>query len=70
MFFEILRNRSRETIATYRGRSITMEYVLLAGWNDSTGDARLLARLVTGLQAKVNAIPSMACFFHRVTCEV
>ena len=40
-----------------RGREMTIEYVLLAGYNDSTADARALARLIRGLNAKVNAIP-------------
>jgi 23S rRNA (adenine2503-C2)-methyltransferase len=42
---------------TERGREITVEYVLLAGWNDAPHDAVALARLIRGLQAKVNAIP-------------
>ncbi len=36
---------------------ITFEYVLLDGVNDTPGDARRLARLLDGLQAKVNLIP-------------
>ena len=40
-----------------RGREITIEYVLLAGYNDSTRDAIALAKLIRGLRAKVNAIP-------------
>ena len=40
-----------------KGRELTIEYVLLAGYNDSAEDARALARLIRGLQAKVNAIP-------------
>jgi 23S rRNA (adenine2503-C2)-methyltransferase len=40
-----------------RGRDITIEYVLLAGYNDSTQDAVALAKLIRGLHAKVNAIP-------------
>jgi 23S rRNA (adenine2503-C2)-methyltransferase len=40
-----------------RGRDITIEYVLLAGFNDSAQDAVALARLIRGLEAKVNAIP-------------
>jgi 23S rRNA (adenine2503-C2)-methyltransferase len=39
-----------------RGR-ITFEYVLLAGVNDSPGDARALAKRLAGLKAKVNLIP-------------
>ena len=38
-------------------RSITMEYTLIEGVNDSVADARDLARLLTGLRAKVNLIP-------------
>ena len=40
-----------------RGREITIEYVLLAGYNDSHLDAVALARLLHGLRVKVNAIP-------------
>ena len=40
-----------------KGRELTIEYVLLAGYNDSPGDARMLAKLIRGLNAKVNAIP-------------
>ena len=40
-----------------KGREMTIEYVLLAGYNDSPADARALARLIRGLAAKVNAIP-------------
>ena len=40
-----------------KGRDITIEYVLLAGYNDSREDAAVLARLLRGLDAKVNAIP-------------
>ena len=36
---------------------ITFEYVLLAGVNDSIDDARRLARLLSGMKAKVNVIP-------------
>lgn len=36
---------------------ITFEYVLLDGVNDSLEDARRLARLLTGIKAKVNLIP-------------
>jgi 23S rRNA (adenine2503-C2)-methyltransferase len=36
---------------------ITFEYVLLAGVNDSEQDARRLAKLLTGMKAKVNVIP-------------
>jgi 23S rRNA (adenine2503-C2)-methyltransferase len=40
-----------------KGREITIEYVLLAGYNDSNADAASLARLIRGIDAKVNAIP-------------
>jgi 23S rRNA (adenine2503-C2)-methyltransferase len=40
-----------------KGREMTIEYVLLAGYNDSPKDAAALARLIRGLHAKVNAIP-------------
>ena len=40
-----------------KGRDITIEYVLLAGYNDSNHDAAALAKLIRGLHAKVNAIP-------------
>ena len=39
------------------GRSVTFEYVLLAGVNDSTAQARALAKLLAGHPAKVNLIP-------------
>jgi 23S rRNA (adenine2503-C2)-methyltransferase len=39
------------------GRSVTFEYVLLAGVNDSPAQARALARLLAGQPAKVNLIP-------------
>lgn len=38
-------------------RSITFEYVLLAGVNDSDADAARLARLLRGIPSKVNVIP-------------
>ena len=38
-------------------RSITMEYTLIDGVNDSVTDALDLAHLLTGLRAKVNLIP-------------
>jgi 23S rRNA (adenine2503-C2)-methyltransferase len=40
-----------------KGRDITIEYVLLAGFNDSPQDAAALAKLMRGIHAKVNAIP-------------
>jgi len=39
------------------GRSVTFEYVLLAGVNDSPAQARALAKLLAGHPAKVNLIP-------------
>jgi 23S rRNA (adenine2503-C2)-methyltransferase len=51
---------------------ITFEYVLLAGVNDSPEDARRLAKLLTGLKAKVNVIPLNAAAgipFERPTDE-
>ena len=53
----------RELVAAMRaiplqsGRKVTAEYVLLAGVNDSPGDARALARLLSGARIKVNLIP-------------
>lgn len=38
-------------------RSITMEYVMLAGVNDSPEHARQLIKILTGVRAKVNLIP-------------
>ena len=38
-------------------RRITVEYVLIAGRNDSTSDAKRLAKLLQGMRVKVNAIP-------------
>ena len=40
-----------------KGREITIEYVLLAGYNDAPADAAALAGLLRGIHAKVNAIP-------------
>jgi 23S rRNA (adenine2503-C2)-methyltransferase len=39
------------------GRSVTFEYVMLEGVNDSVPQARALARLLRGHPAKVNLIP-------------
>jgi len=39
------------------GRSVTFEYVMLAGVNDAPAQARALARLLHGHPAKVNLIP-------------
>jgi len=38
-------------------RRITFEYVLLAGVNDSLGDAGQLSKLLRGIKCKVNIIP-------------
>lgn len=38
-------------------RRITIEYLLLADFNDSVADADALARLLSGLRVKVNVIP-------------
>lgn len=40
-----------------RGRRITFEYVLIAGFNDAPGDAAAVASLISGLPTKVNVIP-------------
>jgi 23S rRNA (adenine2503-C2)-methyltransferase len=39
------------------GRSVTFEYVMLDGVNDSPAQARRLARLLAGRPAKINLIP-------------
>ena len=41
-----------------RRNRITFEYVLIKDVNDSIADAHRLARLLGGLRAKVNVIPS------------
>jgi 23S rRNA (adenine2503-C2)-methyltransferase len=41
-------------------RRITIEYVLIAGVNDTDADARRLARLLDGLRVKINLIPCNA----------
>jgi 23S rRNA (adenine2503-C2)-methyltransferase len=50
-----------EACRNYPGLSnakrITFEYVMLAGVNDSEGDARALVRLLRGIPAKINLIP-------------
>ncbi len=40
-----------------RGRRITFEYVLIRGFNDAEVDAMAVARLVSGIPAKMNVIP-------------
>ena len=47
----------RDYPAADNARRITFEYVMLAGVNDSDGDARALARLVAGIPCKFNLIP-------------
>lgn len=42
---------------TRQGRRVTFEYVLLKGVNDSLEDAARLARLLSGMEVKVNLIP-------------
>jgi 23S rRNA (adenine2503-C2)-methyltransferase len=44
-------------IDAQNGRSITFEYVMLAGVNDGAAHARELARLLQGKPAKLNLIP-------------
>ena len=44
-------------VAGENKRHITFEYVMLKGINDSKGEAQLLARLLSGLPAKINLIP-------------
>jgi len=52
----------KEVVAAVRkiplqsGRKVTVEYVLLAGINDTPGDAAALARLLKGARIKVNLI--------------
>ena len=45
------------TSTKQNGRSVTFEYVMLEGVNDSPAQARALARLLKGHPAKVNLIP-------------
>jgi 23S rRNA (adenine2503-C2)-methyltransferase len=40
-----------------RRRRITIEYTLVAGRNDASGEAKKLARLLRGLPVKINLIP-------------
>lgn len=41
-----------------RGRRVTFEYILIRDFNDAPRDAAALARLVRGLPAKINLIPT------------
>jgi 23S rRNA (adenine2503-C2)-methyltransferase len=45
------------TLPLGRQRRLTFEYVLLAGVNDTDGDARRLVKLLAGIKAKVNLLP-------------
>jgi len=47
----------RDYPGAHNARRITFEYVMLKGVNDSPAEARALARLLTGIPAKVNLIP-------------
>jgi 23S rRNA (adenine2503-C2)-methyltransferase len=50
------------------GRRITFEYILIKGVNDSTADARRLARLLQPIRCKINIIPfnmHEGCDFER-----
>lgn len=40
-----------------RGRRVTFEYVVIAGFNDDTADARAVSRLIREIPSKVNVIP-------------
>ena len=46
-----------KTFPLPRGERITFEYILIKEINDSDDDARNLAEMLTGIQAKVNLIP-------------
>ncbi len=50
----------KESLVYYqqlRNRRITLEYVLIAGWNDRPEDPGLVARFSRGLKVSVNLIP-------------
>lgn len=52
-------------------RSITFEYVLLDGINDSADDAKRLIKLLKGIRAKVNLIPyNPNCDAHKMKSPV
>jgi 23S rRNA (adenine2503-C2)-methyltransferase len=40
-----------------RGRRLTIEYLLIAGFNDALADAEALSKRLRGLEAKINLIP-------------
>ena len=40
----------------YRGRFVLVQYLLLAGVNDSEGDAARLAELLAGVRCKINVL--------------
>jgi 23S rRNA (adenine2503-C2)-methyltransferase len=42
---------------TRAGDTITFEYVMLDGINDSEAEARMLVKLMNGIPAKINLIP-------------
>jgi 23S rRNA (adenine2503-C2)-methyltransferase len=48
---------SLERYPVERGRKITVEYILIRDFNESPADADALARLLRGLDVKVNLIP-------------
>ncbi|MBA3660292.1 MAG: 23S rRNA (adenine(2503)-C(2))-methyltransferase RlmN [Gammaproteobacteria bacterium] len=54
---KLLMQACRAYFAQDPRRSITMEYVMLAGVNDTAKDARALIKLLEGIRVKVNLIP-------------
>ena len=54
---EALLQACHQYVAGENKRHITFEYVMLKGINDSKGEAQTLARLLSGLPAKINLIP-------------
>ena len=54
---EQLLQACHQYVAGENKRHITFEYVMLKGINDSKGEAQILARLLSGLPAKINLIP-------------
>jgi 23S rRNA (adenine2503-C2)-methyltransferase len=53
----VLLDACRRYVADEPRRTVTFEYVMLAGVNDSPAQARELVRLLEGMPAKVNLIP-------------